>query len=121
LARVEPPNRCLQRLQLLVVVSLGSQDGGVPEEIPNLREWHAALNESRRVLVAQIMPVQVDLLKAQSTVGRQVLVGGFPPVRLDVVGPQNRSRPGLLEIPYGFCGLVTEYRELIRFLAAAGV
>ena len=66
------------------------------EQVADLRERHAALDQARRVLVPQVVPVQVDLLERHA-------------VRL-----QHRGDPGGPEAPDRFTDLVAEDQRIIR-------
>ena len=69
----------LQSFQPLVVVTLCRDDGRVAQKVSHLCQGHAAFDETRRVLVTQVVPVQVDGLEPLEALRRQVLVGACAP------------------------------------------
>jgi len=62
----------------------------VPEQVADLSEWDAALDQPGGVLVSQVVPVQVDVTKPLLTLGREVLVVPLAPARIDAVASIGR-------------------------------
>ena len=80
-----------------------------------------ALDETRRVLVAQVVPVQVNGLELLQALRCQVLVGACAPLRRDAVSLQNRHGPRSPDGLGGLSNLVTEDRGVVGLVATRRV
>jgi hypothetical protein len=92
LVRLQPLDRGLERFHLLVVVALGGEDRGVPEQVADLRERHALLDQPGRVLASKVVPVQVDLAQSLQAGCVEVLVAALAPPGVDAVGLERAGR-----------------------------
>src|SRR5690606_26183278 len=102
-------SRGLQGLEPLIVVAFGRDDRGVPEQVADLGEWNATLDQPRRIFVPQVVPVQVDLPEPLLARRGQVLVAALAPARCDPVRLEDRHDPRLLERRQWLTGLIAEH------------
>src|SRR5262249_5175903 len=86
----------------------GRHDRRVTEQVANLGKRDAFLDESRGVLVSQVVPMQIDFPEALLTLGRQVLVAALAPLGTDAVRLEDGDLPGSLDRPHGRGGFVAE-------------
>jgi hypothetical protein len=86
----------------------------VPEQVTHLREWKAALDQSRGVLVPQIVPVQVDDLVSEQPVvlrvasdSHELALRAATFLAAAMNGGLLNRPPTSLDVPCPACGFFT--------------